>query len=251
MTDRELILNFLNKDYAVFADNDMFKIRCLNTKRVLFYESAVSEFKTIIGSFITTCGKDSIDLFIEWFNDKKKELSKKIYDFLEKIKKNEGSIKILSKLKQKFKESEYSKNFIVKIFIDYYIEKYTKPMIIEFTNSLKDSALGSIKIYEDFKKVLDHETQEVADFAYDYLNEWYFDNIMEDKLKELFNEFIIILGEKNWVVRWIGHGTLTNEKLLDKFRNENDVIHKLILNRYDKWYDENIIKASEKIVGYC
>ena len=252
MTDREFIFNFLNKNYTVYADNDLFKVKSLATDVAMLPDWAINEFKVIIGSFSTTCGKNSVDLFNEWFLEKKKEITKKLYDYLDKIKKNNGSIKMFSDLRKKFKKSEYSQPFMLKILIEFYIEKYMKPMVKEFIDSFTgDNTLTSNKIQEYFNKKLDHETDEVRDFAYDYLNEWYCDNILEDKINELFNEFIIILGEKNWIVRWIGHGTLTNEKLSSNFRGENEVIMKYIKRKYEKWYDDNVVKASEKMMGYC
>ena len=87
-------------------------------------------------------------------------------------------------------------------------------------------------------------------FSYDYcvdkLNDWYSDKLdINSKIEEVLNQFFITLGPRNWEVRWIGHGLLTEDKVFDVFR-EHESHRKRIMKLYDKWYYMAVMLASEK-----
>jgi hypothetical protein len=72
---------------------------------------------------------------------------------------------------------------------------------------------------------------------------------MGEKVKNILSELVITLGSRNWVVTWIGHGQLCKERFLDIFKGEDGYHHKFILDMYDKWFEEAVIHASDRIMG--
>ncbi len=83
-------------------------------------------------------------------------------------------------------------------------------------------------------------------FAKQYLNNWYAESIIGEKIKDLLSQLVLTLGQRNWVVTWIGHGPFSKRRLLETFINESSYHHDYILNMYDKWYEDAVIEASEK-----
>jgi len=64
----------------------------------------------------------------------------------------------------------------------------------------------------------------------------------------MLSQLVITLGARNWVVTWIGHGPLSKATLLKNFMSESEVHHNFILDMYDKWYEDAVMQASERVM---
>ena len=95
---------------------------------------------------------------------------------------------------------------------------------------------------------LEFDTEKARDYAFSYINDWYSDEILGQQITELFREFVITLGERNWKITWIGHGPVTKEKIEAHFKDETDFQKKLIMMKFNQWYEEAVIDASERMM---
>ena len=98
-------------------------------------------------------------------------------------------------------------------------------------------------------KELNYEDGEFYDYFITRINEWYRNNHqLENKILEILDQFMITLGPRNWEVRWIGHGLLTEDKIYSAFR-EHDFHKSFIMSIYNKWYNMAVMLATEKHMG--
>ena len=101
------------------------------------------------------------------------------------------------------------------------LEKYTREFNADF---------GSAKMLDDFQDEFILEHFKIISFAKEYLNNWYAESIIGDKIRDLFSQLVLTLGARNWVVTWVGHGPFSKKRLLEKFINESAYHHDYILN---------------------
>ena len=101
---------------------------------------------------------------------------------------------------------------------------------------------------DDFQDEFILEHQQLITFAKEYLNNWYSETVIGGKIKDMLSQLVITLGPRNWVVTWIGHGPLSKATLLKNFITESEFHHQFILNMYDKWYEEAVMEASDRVI---
>lgn len=249
MTDEKLIHDFLEKNYRVITDDTYFKVAEKDSyKRVTVNEFIVT-FKTIFGDFVTIDNETSVELFNKWFSFHKRLLVKNLAEFIESLDLNEGSVALLFKTVNRFSHgpdsTQYTGNFIEQYFTDYYKEKVIDPLVKNLTKNFNNN-LGSQALLDSVNEKIDYETPKIYQYCIDSLNNWYSETIIGDKMRDFLSQLVITLGNRNWVVTWIGHGPLSNEKLLNEFKHESEFHHKFIKKMYDDWYAEAVIDASER-----
>jgi hypothetical protein len=171
-------------------------------------------------------------------------LHNKVNIFLKSMDLSHGSIVLYNDLVDTMMsdlENYYS--YIVNSFNNYYREKHLDKVIKDYIETLNTN-MNSMFIVDNFKQ-LAIEIETHYDYCINKVNQWYSDVVLKDKVDDLLSQLIIILGKRNWEVRWIGHGILTENKLFESLREHN--YHKTyILNKYDEWYSNAVILASER-----
>lgn len=248
MTDEKLIHDFLDKNYYVKTDELYFVICERGTYKTLSISEFTKIIKTIFGDFISIDNESSIEIYYKWFNLNKRIVTKKISDFMDKLDFKKGSSFLLKKVQTKFKKNEmFTSEFIENYFTDVYIEKALIPKLDTIINEFNIHH-NSNELLKPFTEQLKFETIKINQYAMNHLNKWYAETIVGEKVNEILNQLVITLGPRNWIVTWIGHGKLSREKLLKDFILEDEYHHKHILRMYDKWYENAVIEASERVL---
>jgi hypothetical protein len=106
----------------------------------------------------------------------------------------------------------------------------------------------SSRLLEDYQDEFILEHYQLIKYAKDDLNNWYAEKVIGGKVRDFLNQLVITLGPRNWIVTWIGHGPVSRAKILNNFINEGEFHHKFIIDMYDKWYEEAVIYASDKMM---
>jgi len=249
MTDAILILNFLDKNYEVKTDRQNFIVFDKIDNKTMVPNDFQKHFLKIFSNFKIDDEQTSITIFYSWYNNKKRLLTKKLYDIFDTeddttLRSQQLLDKIIKFCDENYKY-EYHHDFITNVFIDYYKDKYMIPKLLEYKNNF-DANFGSAKLLNDFQDEFILEHFKIIEYAKSHLNNWYAETIIGDKISDLLSQLVITLGPRNWVVTWIGHGPFSKKRLLEKFINESQYHHDFILNMYDKWYEDAVIDASER-----
>lgn len=246
MTREAFILKFLDKNYKVIADtNDFAIIDLLSFGETKFHSTYdfLEEYNKIIGRFIT-----SDEIFDKWFNSKKRIIAKKLTDCFDVMDGSLGSVALLRDLFNKFENNiEFNQNFIRKYFDEFYTEKYLRPKLKEYTEKF-DINLDSGKLLDNFYESLYIENDKQHDFAIDYLNKWYTNTVLTDRVNDFLSQLVITLGRTNWVVTWVGHGPVIEDTLKKQFHKENQFQYRYIVGMYEEWYEREVLDASERII---
>ena len=249
MTDAILILNFLEKNYEVKSDKLGFIIFDKSDTKTMVPNDFQKHFLKIFSNFSVDDEQTSITIFHSWYSNKKRLLTQKLYDLFDKT--DDGTLKsqlLLDKIITVCDEDYsflYHHDFITNVFIDYYKDKHMLPKLEKYVKMF-NADFGSAKLLYDFQDEFILEHFKIISFAKEYLNNWYAESIIGEKIKDLLSQLVLTLGQRNWVVTWIGHGPFSKRRLLEKFINESEYHHDYILNMYDKWYEDAVIEASEK-----
>jgi histidinol phosphatase-like enzyme len=254
MTDELLITKFLERNYTVITNNTTFVILDNNNKREMMVTDFGKHFRKIFGDF-NVDDKNNIVFFNSWFSTKKLELSGKLYEIFDELDSNLKSRhqldEAIKKCKKLYKD-KYHVDFITNLCLDYYQQKYMVAKLDEY-KLVFDTKLGSKSLIKNFEDNLILEHPKVIEFCKEYLNNWYSEKIIGDKVRDFLSQLVITLGVRNWVVTWIGHGPITKNKILDNFKNEGEFHVNHIMGMYDKWYEEKVIEASERAMknSFC
>lgn len=177
---------------------------------------------------------------------KENVLTGKLNKFLESMDLSSGSI-VLSKnlVNRMMGDLENYHSYIVDTFETYYHENHLDNVIKEYIKTL-NKGMNSMFIIDNFKQ-LSIEVETHYDYCIDKVNEWYGEVALKDKVDDLLTQLIITLGSRDWQVRWIGHGLLSEDKLCESFK-EHQYHKTYILKKYDEWYSTAVIAASEREV---
>lgn len=177
---------------------------------------------------------------------KENVLPDKVNKFLTSMDLSSGTI-ILSKelVNAMIGDLENYHSYIVNNFDNYYRENHLDKIIKDYIKTLNKN-MNSMFIVNNFKQ-LSIEIETHYDYCIDKVNEWYGEVALKDKVDDLLSQLIITLGSRDWQVRWIGHGLLTEDKLCESFK-EHQYHRSYILKKYDEWYDKAVIEASEREV---
>lgn len=249
MTDEKLINDFLDKNYYLTTNDTYFLVCEKNTYNKFPHDKFTETVKLIFGEFISTDDTSSVEIYYKWFNHHKRLITKNISDYLDGLDFTKGSDYLSKIFLAKFSSIEsYSTIFLETYFNDVYIEQYLKPKLDNLIKGF-DKNCSSRVLLKSFTDSMNFETSNVSKFAINYLNEWYAETVIGEKIKDMLSQCVITLGARNWIVTWIGHGVLTREKLLKDFVLEDKYHHKHILNMFDAWYEISVIEASERVLN--
>lgn len=137
MTDKEFIVNFLNKNFEVKGDRSGFLFYDKKLKTAAMDQSTfINIFKTIFPEYITDENETPLIICKEWFGEEAHKFAKEIDIYLSDvtielgrrdwiIKKPDGTVVTLSGLQERF-EGVYTPQFIT----NYYGEWYSSEVAI-------------------------------------------------------------------------------------------------------------------------
>jgi hypothetical protein len=190
----------------------------------------------------------SADAVAKWFDEETGKLSKKLIAYLDTLEDNgEGSDTMCTDMLIRFSdEDNISDDTVVIFFESFYKEKFLPNYIKKLLDGL-DPKTTDIEVLKEYKlRIFKEHTEGIAKFCMDNLYDWYSKNILDDKLIDLFSQFVLTLGKTDWKVTWVGHGPVTKEKILNHFRDEDDFHNEYIMKRYDEWYEAEVSEAGER-----
>jgi hypothetical protein len=247
----EIILKFLDRNYELKTDKNSFIIFGKKSEESFSLIEFNEHFIKIFSDFNVDTDKSSITILHSWLSNKKRVITKVLYDLFDNLDIAERSQKQLTealKLCDKKHKNIFNVEFITNLFLDYYYDKHITPKLIEYIKSF-NCELGSKNLIDGFDVILMNEHPKLIRDSIDYMNKWYSNTFMGSKVKNILSELVITLGSRNWVVTWVGHGQLNKERFLDIFKNEDGYHHKFILDMYDKWFEETVEHVSNRIMG--
>lgn len=253
MNDVIFINQYLDKNYTIITNNIGYLVKDIIDDKSMSFLDFKKVFLKIFGDFgLCENSSTSVVILNSWFNNKKRILSKKLYDLFDEV--DDGSLKslfLLNNIKticDSDYKYEFHHEFITNVFIEYYKDKHILHKLENYVSTF-DTNFGSIKMMNDFQDEFILEHEKIISFAKEYLNNWYSETVIGSKVKDLLSQLVLTLGSRNWVVTWIGHGPFSKRILLEKFINENAYHHNYILTMYGKWYEDAVIEASEKAMN--
>ena len=250
MTDEKLILNFLDKNYDVKTDRQSFIFFDKSDEKTFAPRDFNLHFLKIFGEFNIDNNNTSITILQSWFSSKKRILTKVLYDvfdILDNAERSQKQLKQVLKICTEKYKYQYHEDFITSLFLDYYKDKFITPKLDKYIKTF-NAELGSNRLIDDFQDEFILEHHKLITYAKEYLNNWYLETVIGGKVKDMLSQLVITLGARNWVVTWIGHGPLSKATLLKNFMNESEVHHNFILDMYDKWYEDAVMQASERVM---
>lgn len=246
--DEIIITKFLDKNYKVITNVSEFVICDCDSFQQYNGLEFIDLFKKIIGEFITVNGESSVDLVHKWFETTKRKLTKIIVDYFDTLDESVGSNLLAEQVMMKFvDDKQYSHVFIVDFFNDYYTKKHLNPRIDKYLESF-DKRKFSGDLTSEFDKYLITDSTYHHEYSMKYLNQWYSDVVLEDKVKDFLSQLVVTLGRTNWIVTWIGHGPIKNETIKTYFKKENSAQLKYINEMFNNWYERAKQDSSEKLM---
>lgn len=250
MTDEKFIVNFLNRHYSVILDNVDVMVTENETKYKYRFDYFVTHrFNVIIGNYYIDDNRSSFDVVKGWYLGLKEKLTKDLFDYLQNNSSKYSATEGLNVILKKFgNKNKYSVDFITGYFHSYYNEFVIGPRVEKYLKNYK-SGVKYQELSENFDKQLSLDTYKQVEYAKELLYKWYSKNIINNKVNEFFQELVITMGPRNWVVSWIGHGLLTKEKMHKYFIGESEIIYEFIENAYDEWYANAVVAASERYIS--
>lgn len=208
-------------------------------------------FEIILEEIVSKFGEEFNRAFLLYrvkIHYKEKHLKRKVDEYLEIADFTGGSKSAIYDLNQYFNgDISYFKEDIEAQFN----KKYSGFIINEidkYLTTINKDEVKSDEFINNFHYSLDNETELHRHDNAKILKDWYNVNVLNDRLIPFFNELIVTMGATDWLVTWIGHGRLTEEKLLNNFRDEKDYSANYIKQRYEDWYSEKIIEVSERYI---
>jgi len=225
-----------SQPYCVYADSDLSEVSTKFSRNAF-----IKQASELVGD------NKSGQIIAAWFDEETSKLSKKLIAYLDTLEEDTGSQAMCNDMLIRFADEESISDDTIVIFLESYYKEKFLPKYIE--KLLKDFDPKTIDIEEmkAFKLgIFKLHTEKIANHCMDNLYDWYSKNILNDKLIDLFSQFVLTLGKTDWKVTWIGHGPVTKEKILDHFRDEDDFHNEYILKRYDEWYENEVAEAGER-----
>lgn len=240
MTKEErYITRFLLKNYSVKTTPSSFSVLDKNTTK----EYALSSFKKEMAHIMMETSWPTIDI---WFTKYSNKLIKDLDDYIKGLDySKDPTLLILDKIIKHFKDKKtYEEGFIKNVFYNYHKQHNITPKLYELTKRIQNSN----QIIEIVSEKMEFEPSIIRDFVLEYLNDWYSTSILGEKITNFFRQFVVTLGPTNWKVTWIGHGEITQAMIRQEFRDESEHQLKIVFSKYHKWYEEEIIQASERML---
>jgi hypothetical protein len=250
MTDEKFIVKFLNRNYTVMLDNIDIMVVEKDTKQKLKFDFFITHrFNVIIGNYYIDDKTSSFDIVKGWYLKLKEKLTQDLYDYLNSVGDKYGATNGLQVMLKHFnRKKQYSPDFITAYFHSYYNEYIIRPRVERYIKNYQ-SGVKYKELSEKFDTQLSLDTYKQVEHAKTLLYEWYSKNVIQNKIQEFFQELVITMGTRNWVVTWIGRGPLTKEKMQNYFIGETEIIYEFIEKAYDDWYSEAVVAASERYIS--
>jgi hypothetical protein len=176
---------------------------------------------------------------------KHKYLITKVQDYLDTLDYTKGSKKLVEEIKKHFDGDIDEFNYDINKSFDRRYDDFILNQLDKYLTNI-DKDIKVDELIKNFQFDVDVETETHRHQVVKLLKDWYHINILNDKLLPFFNELIVTMGSTNWLVTWIGHGRLTEEKMLNHFKDEETYSKNYIRQRYEDWYSEKIIEISDK-----
>ena len=250
MTDKDFINKILNKNFTItFNDKqDDFVVKPLYDEGLIFsYTTFLTEVYSLIYGD-TNPTNDTFGLYVkEWYDEAVERVVIDIISFIKKTKKNKGSVTLINRAIKKFSK-KYFPELITKVCDDYYTKTYLIPNVNVFIEKL--SSYGEVKGSQYLAKAfIDttglHENEKQIKIAKKIIVEWYEKNHLQKNIQKFLDQLILVLGPRNWEVKQIGSGKYDSISILKSFPNEDPSTYPLITQKFNEWYEEAVIKASE------
>lgn len=249
MNDKLIIEKFLNANYIVQAMENDFMVADIDSGQLFNVPAYLVLFKDIIGEFEVSDSETSIDVFHKWYDAKKAVIAKSLYDYFETLDGSVGSNILGEQVFNYFiGKSEFHHNFVKNYFNAYYSKKFLKPVIEKYLASF-DKNKFSGDLIEEFASTIIGENMTQYDYAIEYLNNWYMDEVLEAKVNDLLSQFVVTLGRTNWIVTWVGHGPVTDISFQNYFKKENAHQFRYAKGMYERWYTEAVQDKSERLMA--
>lgn len=237
MTEKEYILNFLNKNYEVITLSHGFSVFIKAETQT----QGISTLKLFLENLF---GPSSFKIIDEWYLNRCKQLTKSIRDYIEGIDfSKDNTLIILNEFLLNFISIDfiYHEQFLKDMFYDYHIEHNILPKIKGMRDRITTSA-DILAIVNDYTIT---EPGPVITYLNNHLNKWYTDYVLEDKLNFLFKQFEVSVGPRNWEVKW-GKHEVTKKLILDYLKDESSTQQHIALEIFSEWYKGEIEFQSEK-----
>lgn len=183
--------------------------------------------------------------FIQFYN--RKFMNQKISDYIEKIDINKGYQYYLHDIRVFFYKDHRCFNVTIFKKFDFGYRHMLNKMMDKYLSTVPED-INSVDMFNHFKYRLQLDGVDMMEYIHRYLNDWYLNNKLYDKVDYFLSQLVITLGSSNWVVTWVGHGVFTKEKILNYFTNEDKYHEEYIMHRYNEWYEQAVIDKSEKIM---
>ena len=200
MNDVIYINNFLDKSYKVITSVTDFSIQDVENNKVMNISDFKKVFLKIFGDFKISREENSLTILNSWFRNKKRIASAKLYEIIESL--DDAEIKsqlLLDKIILYCTENhknEYHNEFITNLFLGYYKDKYITPKLESYVKTLNND-INSVKLINDFQEEFILEHHKLITYMKEYLNNWYSETIIGDKVSDLLSQLVLTLGSRN------------------------------------------------------
>jgi hypothetical protein len=244
MTDKELIENFINRNYVLKADSYDIVFVDKETKKLYSLDWFYSFMKKMFGNIPTLN-----EIINEFYNENSKIIVAELYSYFDTLNLSLKSIEC-SALVSAFCQvsGAYSREFAHKRFIDYYMEKYFDGPDFE---NLKNKINLEYHSSNNMVSLLDitNEIPAVSGKIFTAFDEWYFENVMDKKIKTFLDRSQVYLGENNWEVRNLDYGKMNINNVLKYFPDENSYQKNMIEKSVNEWCLNQQIEFTEKSIN--
>jgi hypothetical protein len=92
---------------------------------------------------------------------------------------------------------------------------------------------------------INNETVDVYNKILLALNEWYYDNVMDGKLKTFLDRSEVRLGKTNWEFKNLDYGSMDIDDVMKCFPDENSYQKVMIKKLLEEWYFNEMMQVSE------
>jgi hypothetical protein len=243
MTDEQLVKSFLDKNYSLKASFVRYYVVEKQSDKEFSEKSFNDEISNIFGHI-----NGLKSYFEEWFDNKKSDLLKEIYDEFGLLDFSKRSVELMAVLFELELSKKYDKPFVEQVFEDYYFNYILKNKIKKFIVEKYEEKTCSSDLIRLALELLNGETPSIVEKSEAMINEWYFENVFSKKIDFFFKEAKLVLGPTNWMVIHPYYGKLNTDKLSKHFPEETIYQTSVLNKQYDDWYNEKILEVSEKIM---
>ena len=240
MTDKELIENFLNRNYVLKAETSDFVFNDKEADKTYTLNQFYLLMKEIFG-YIPTLN----ETINQWYNEMGRIVVVDLYKYFDSLDLSLKSVECTGLVSAFCHFSRaYSREFALKRFNEYYMVKYLAGPDFE---KLKDKVNLEYHSSNNMISLLDvtNESKDVYDKILLAFNEWYFDNVMDGKIKTFLDRSEVRLGKTNWEFRNLDYGSMDIDDVMKCFPDENPYQKVMVKKLLEEWYFNEMMQVSE------